>query len=209
MGRTKVGTGSCCGTGATFDDTTWSSSGAVTHVGANQEDRYAVEFYHLYGPTTAQSNGHTLPSGNGPQFTFEGNTVMCPLNPMPYIWGIAVVDSHYGLIQDNTLYNWLGAGVYSDRTSSYNVVNHNFVMNITGTGVRLDQALQGDAYWFGTPLNTITNNVATDIDSAVAPAMPFPTAMATTSMRILPARKPFPPFREPTRLCLARARAST
>jgi IPT/TIG domain len=38
------------------------------------------------------------------------------------------------------------------------------VSDITGTAGRTDQYIQGDAYWFGNPLNYVTNNIATDIN---------------------------------------------
>src|SRR5712664_2451728 len=75
------------------DDTTFDASGNVTHVGANQRDRNAVQFRHLFGPVAAQADGY--------QYTFVGNSIFCPLNPMPFAWGININDSHYGLIKDN------------------------------------------------------------------------------------------------------------
>jgi len=147
MGRT---------TGNAVDDTTFDSGGNVTHVGTNEENRNPITFLDLFGPTTPQANGY--------QYTFTGNVVSCPLEPMPYIWGINVANSFYGLIQNNDLSNWNGAGIAVDGASSYNTFNANFVMRVTGTSNRPDQALQGDAFWFGNPNNYITNNIATDIN---------------------------------------------
>jgi chitodextrinase len=141
-----------------FDNTTFDANGAVTHVGTNEANRNAITFLNLFGPTAPQANGY--------QYTFVGNTVTCPLTPMPFIWGINVQNSYYGLIQNNDLVNWYGAGINVDATSSYNRFNGNFVMNITGDTQRLDQGLQGDGYWFGNPNNYITNNIATDINGA-------------------------------------------
>ena len=113
-----------------------------------------------------QETGRSSPSRATPSCA---RSTPCPIS------GVSRWLTAYGLIQDNTLYNWLGEGVYSDRTSSYNVVNHNFVMNITGTGVRLDQRGCRAMPVVRNAPNTITNNVATDIDSAVgaSDAVPY------------------------------------
>ena len=83
---------------------------------------------------------------------------------MPFIWGINVVDSHYGLIQNNVLFNWAGAGVTLWGSSSYNRFDGNFVIRVSGNGTRTWDALQGDVYWFNNPNNYVTNNIATDIN---------------------------------------------
>jgi hypothetical protein len=140
-----------------IDDTTFDSSGQVTHVGTNQENRNPITFFDLIGPTSPQANGY--------QYTFVGNTISCPLNPMPFIWGINVQDSYYGLIQNNDLYNWAGAGVAVNGSSSYNRIDGNFVANVTGSGARLQTGLRGDGYWFANPNNHVTYNIATDINA--------------------------------------------
>jgi hypothetical protein len=148
MGRT---------TDKAIDNTTFNASGNVTHLGANEANRNAITFLNLFGPTTPQANGY--------QFTFNGNVVTCPLTPMPFIWGINVVNSYYGLIQNNDVVNWAGAGVMVDNVSSYNNFTGNMVMRINGTGQRGsgDMGLAGDGYWFGNPNNSVTNNIVTDL----------------------------------------------
>src|SRR5262249_23753544 len=84
-----------------YDNTTVDASGNVTHVGTNEQDRNPVNFHHLIGPTTTPADGY--------QYTFIGNTVVCPLKPMPFRWGITINDSHYGLVQDNVVNNWAGS----------------------------------------------------------------------------------------------------
>src|SRR5262249_6214876 len=112
-------------TKADFDDTTYDGNGSVTHIGTNQSTRYPVYFRHLMGPITSPANGY--------QFTFSGNSVMCPLNPMPFRWGITLLDSHYGLISDNVLYNWAGAGLMTEGgNESYNVFEGNMVVATRG-----------------------------------------------------------------------------
>src|SRR5207302_5570200 len=48
--------------------------------------------------------------------------------------------------------------------SSYNLFDHNFVANVTGTAGKFDQQLAGDGFWFHNPNNYVTNNIATDLN---------------------------------------------
>ena len=80
-------------TNAAINDTTYNSSGQVTAIGTNQQDRSPVVFLDLWGPTTPQADGY--------QYTFHDNTVTCPMTPQTHIWGIEVNNSSYGLIQGN------------------------------------------------------------------------------------------------------------
>jgi hypothetical protein len=145
-----------------LDNTIVDDAGQVTHVGTNENDRSAIMFLHLYGPTTAPPDGY--------QYTFVGNTVMCPLDPMPFRWGIGVNDSHYGLIQDNVLYNWAGAGIVFGESGneSFNVIAHNFVERITGDGSavdtrgRADVGHEGSALWSASFNNSVRDNVVSD-----------------------------------------------
>jgi PKD repeat protein len=148
MGRT---------TDSAFDDTTYSSEGLATYVGTNQQNRNPVTFLDLIGPSTAQSDGY--------QYTFNGNVVSCVMTPTPFIWGINIVNSFYGIIENTVVVNWDGAGINSDATAFYNTFNANYVARVSGTAGRTDQDMQGDAYWFGNGDNTITNNIATDINA--------------------------------------------
>ena len=140
-----------------IDNTTFNASGNVTHMGVNEANRNAITFLDLIGPSSPQADGY--------QFTFNGNVVTCPLTPMPFIWGINVVNSYYGLIQNNDVVNWAGAGVMVDNVSSFNNFTGNFVMRINGTGQRGsgDLGLAGDGFWFGNPDNYVTNNIVTDL----------------------------------------------
>ncbi|MGH7745930.1 MAG: G8 domain-containing protein, partial [Candidatus Dormibacteria bacterium] len=139
---------------AAIDDTTFDASGNVTHMGTNQDDRNPVTFRNLNGPATAQANGY--------QYMFRGNSVYCPMSAAPTaIWGINVDNSHYGLIQDNFVYAWAGAGIVTQTgAETGNVFDHNFVVRIPGTGARVDDAgTAGDGFWFRGVTNTVTNNV--------------------------------------------------
>jgi PKD repeat protein len=147
LGRTQTGT---------VDDTTFDSLGNVTHVGTNEDDRFAVFFDEVSGPTTIPADGY--------QFTFVGNDISCPLSPMPYKWGLALNQSSYGLIEDNVIYNWAGAGLVTmSGAEVYNLIQDNFVCRIVGTGNRDNDGMDGDGYWFQAGDNYIVGNVATDI----------------------------------------------
>jgi hypothetical protein len=145
------------------NDTTFDSSGHVTHLGTNEGDRAPMTAQHLLGPTSPQPDGY--------QFTFAGNVVdddgAAAEAKQTHLWGIVLNDSHYGLVQDNVVYNVAGAGIgVEDGASSFNVFDHNFVLRVVGTAHRPDRQLQGDAFWFGNPNNHITSNVAADVNGS-------------------------------------------
>jgi PKD repeat protein len=128
---------------------------------SNVADRYAMTMLDLIGPTAKPANGY--------QFTLIGNEVDNDGDGKPnnnnIQWGLALNNSFYGLIQDNTVFAVAGAGMgVEDGASSYNTFDHNFVANVTGSSARLDDQFQGDGYWFHNPNNYVTNNIATDIN---------------------------------------------
>ncbi len=153
------------------DSTTFDSAGNATHTGTNQLGRYPVQFLHLYGPTTTPANGY--------QFTFTGNSVFCPILPMPFRWGIDLNDAHYGLVKDNVLYNWAGAGIVGESGSeSYNVIENNFVVRTLAQNNtinnhwqraddrnRTDFAFEGVGLWFRGFNNYVRNNVSSGATS--------------------------------------------
>ena len=157
LGRTRIDN---------LDDTIFNGSGAVTHVGTNQRGRYSVHFSHLIGPGQPQANGR--------QFTFEGNSVFCPLSPMPFRWGVAINDSHYGLVKNNVLYNWAGGGIVTEYgNETENIIEHNFVVRtlsganwVSDGWERADQrgtgdiSVEGVGLWFRGPNNRVRNNVS-------------------------------------------------
>jgi chitodextrinase len=139
------------------DDTTFLNPNAVDHVGANQYGRFPMYARYLIGPSGGQANGY--------QFTFKGDVVDDDDPNNNRLWSMVVQSSHYGLVQGNVIYNAAGAGlVMPDGNETGNLVQGNFVMRVSGTGARLDQAYQGDAYWFHGPNNRILDNVATDVN---------------------------------------------
>jgi hypothetical protein len=148
------------------DNTTFDSTGAVTHIGTNQNDRNPVTFLHLFGPSTAPADGY--------QYTFSGNSVFCPMPGIRFKWGITINDSHYGLIQDNFIYNWAGAGLVTETgNESFNVIASNFVLKGRGEGDRAGSGKPGDegaAFWFRGPNNYVRDNVAANYRNPSAEA---------------------------------------
>jgi PKD repeat protein len=130
--------------------------GRTTIDEGSKEGRYPVHFHHLYGPQTTPANGY--------QFTFAGNAVFCAMPDHRFRWGVTLHDSHYGLIQNNFIYNWAGAGVVTeDGNESFNVIERNFVVRGIGTGDRAGSGRpgnEGSAFWFRGPNNSVRDNVA-------------------------------------------------
>ena len=153
MGRTKMGV---------LDNTEFDDHAQVKRLGTNQIGRYAIHFHHYFGPKQTPADGY--------QFTLIGNSV----DSAPK-WGVTVHNSHYGLVQDNVVYNTHGAGIVTeDGSESYNVFDHNFAMRSQGSGdfaprsgysgVGPDPGGEGGAFWFRGPNNYIRNNVAANAD---------------------------------------------
>jgi hypothetical protein len=131
----------------------------VNHIG-----RYALHIHHMMGPVPNQT-----PS-NGYQFTVMGNAVYDDNASRSRIkWPITIHNSHYGLVQGNTVYNGGGAGIATeDGSESYNVIERNMVVRVLGEGDRegiksngaRESGSQGIGLWFRGPNNYIRNNVA-------------------------------------------------
>jgi G8 domain-containing protein len=153
MGRTRMGV---------LDSTEFNEQGEIRRLGTNQIGRYAIHFHHYFGPKQTPADGY--------QFTLIGNAV----DGAPK-WGVTVHNSHYGLLQDNVVYNTHGAGIVTeDGTESYNVFEHNFAMRSEGSGdfaprsgysgAGPDPGGEGGGFWFRGPNNYIRNNVAANAD---------------------------------------------
>jgi hypothetical protein len=143
------------------DDTQFDPvTGKVNHIGSNQEGRYPLFVNHLIGPADSPKDGY--------QFTLVGNVIDgSGGEEMEYSWkwGIDILGSSYGLVQDNVLYQMGGAGIVTeDGSESYNVIEHNMVVAVSGTGLREDYgALAGSGFWFRGPNNYVRDNVAADM----------------------------------------------
>ncbi|HEV2199125.1 MAG TPA: G8 domain-containing protein [Bryobacteraceae bacterium] len=153
MGRTKLGV---------LDNTDFDAQNRVTRLGTNQIGRYGIHFHHYFGPKQPPPNGY--------QFTVIGVSI----DGAPK-WGITVHNSHYGLIQDDVVYNTKGAGIVTeDGTESFNVFDHNFSVRSQGSGefapasgyagAGPDPGGEGSGFWFRGPNNYIRNNVAANGD---------------------------------------------
>lgn len=123
---------------AEFDDlgrTSIAPIAAATSANTNVKGRYPLHAHHLIGPVQPQANGY--------QYTFIGNSVDFGLGnegPDGKKWGIAIHDSHYGLIQNNSMYRASGGGIVSETGyETGNVFDRNFVARVIGgNGVRTD-----------------------------------------------------------------------
>ena len=123
---------------------------------ANHIGRYPIHAHHLFGPTTTPASGY--------QFTLLGNAIDGGSTNHRFKWGIAIHDSHYGLIKQNVLYNWAGSLVmFEDGSESFNVVEGNFAVRSKGTGDRLVEGVEGGGFWFKGPNNYVRGNVAADL----------------------------------------------
>ena len=153
MGRTRMGV---------LDNTEFNDQGQARKLGTNQIGRYAIHFHHYFGPRQMPADGY--------QFTLIGNAV----DGTPK-WGVTVHNSHYGLVQDNVVYNTHGAGIVTeDGTESFNVFDHNFALRSQGSGdfaprsgysgAGPDPGGEGGGFWFRGPNNYIRNNVAANAD---------------------------------------------
>ena len=143
---------------APIDNTTFDSSGNVTHIGTNQMARYAFHLHHVIGPEQTPDDGY--------QFTVIGNVMENEdSQPSNLKWGLTIHDSSYGLIQDNIIDNVAGAGIVTEAGSEiHNVIAHNFVAEVHGTGIRIDtDGNAGTGFWLRGPDNYVRSNVATNL----------------------------------------------
>lgn len=106
---------------------------ATNHIG-----RYALHLHHLWGPAPG--------SGQPYQFKLVGNVIESALK-----WGMAVHDSHFGLIQDNVIDHAIKAGfVTEDGSESHDLFQHNFAVDTTA----------GSGFWLNGIGSTFVDNVA-------------------------------------------------
>lgn len=149
LGRTTIGP---------IDNTTFELDGEVGHHGTNQRWRYAgLHVHHLMGPATPPADGY--------QYRLIGNAVDNGGSDHDLMWNVTVHNSHYGLVQQNVVYNAAGAGVATeDGSESFNVFDNNFVVRVRGTGERIDDpGTAGAGYWLRGPNNYVHDNVAANI----------------------------------------------
>lgn len=131
---------------------------------SNHIGRYPIHMHHNIGPTVTPANGN--------QFTVIGNAVDGGSVETQFKWGIAVHDSHYGLIQDNVVYNYNGFAIGTeDGSESFNVFDHNFALRGIGepddvvSQARFAMGTEGVGFWFRGPNNYVRNNVAANFQN--------------------------------------------
>ena len=136
---------------------------------SNHIGRYPVHMHHLSGPLPTPANGY--------QFTFVGNAVDGGSAETRFKWGVAVHGTHYGLVQDNVVYNYNGAAIATeDGSESFNVFDHNFVMRGMGepndsvSEARMAMGTEGVGFWFRGPNNYVRNNVAANFQNPTTEA---------------------------------------
>ena len=119
----------------------------------NHIGRYPIHLHHTIGPVATPATGY--------QYTLLGNAVDGGSTFHSLKWGVAIHDTHYGLIQDNVAYNYAGSlFVTEDGSESYNVLDHNFAIRSQGSGNRTAGGTEGGGFWFRGPNNRIRRNVA-------------------------------------------------
>ena len=144
-----------------LDNTTFGATGAVTHVGTNENGRNAVSLGDLMGPVNATNTGY--------QFTFKGNTVDGSKR-----FAVAIEGTSFGLVSDNVIYDAQGAGIATgDGTEIGNVIADNIAIRIVGTHddgksgtADNDYGRGGSGFWFRRLGNIVTGNVAADTSFA-------------------------------------------
>lgn len=149
-------------TNDSLNNTTVDSAGNVTAIGLNQIGRYSLHLHRVMGPVNPSNTGH--------QFQLIGNVIEGMLK-----WGIAVHDTHYGLIKDNIAYDGQGAAITTeDGNESFNVFERNLVVHTKAGneeqvlespkrgGVFSSRRLFGttrDGFWFSGMNNYVRDNV--------------------------------------------------
>ncbi len=131
--------------------------------------RYPIHMHHNRGPAVTPANGY--------QFTLVGNAVDGGSAATQFKWGIAIHNSHYGLIQDNVVYNYNGSSIATeDGSESYNVFDHNFALRGMGepnnsvSEARNAMGTEGVGFWFRGPNNYVRNNVAANFQNPTTEA---------------------------------------
>ena len=149
-------------TNESLNNTSVDGNGTPTSIGLNQIGRYSLHMHRVMGPVNTANTGY--------QFTLLGNVIEGMLK-----WGLAVHDSHYGLIKDNIAYDGQGAAITTeDGNESFNVFERNFVVHTKAGdqeqvlespkrgGVFSNRRLFGttrDGFWFSGMNNYVRDNV--------------------------------------------------
>lgn len=137
-----------------LSNTLFHAGGHAYQIGTNQESRYPIHLHHLVGPREIPASGH--------QYMIQGNSVHSSISNLK--WGITIHGSHFGLVDQNVVYNFAGAGIVTeDGSESYNTISNNFVSRIAGTRDRgkFTDGREGSGFWLRRPNNELYGNVVT------------------------------------------------
>jgi hypothetical protein len=124
--------------------------------GSNPAGRYSLHLHHLIGPTSPLSGGY--------QYKLIGNVVSGGQR-----WGLAIHDTHFGLIRDNIVYNIAGSGlVAEDGSETKNVIEQNFVARIGASATKgvTTAGAPGlsSGFWLRSVNNYVRDNVVANVD---------------------------------------------
>ena len=145
-----------------LDNTTFDEEGLPVTIGTNQIGRYSFHCHHLAGPVN--------PTDTGLQYLFVGNVIEGFLK-----WGLAVHNTHFGLIKDNLVYDGNGSAIATeDGNESFNIFARNFIVHTKAgdteqirekpgrAGVEDNRRRFGftrDGFWFSGMNNYVRDNV--------------------------------------------------
>jgi hypothetical protein len=108
-------------------------------------------------------------------------------------WGLALHDTHYGLVSENVIYNSPGSGlVLEDGTESFNVIEQNFVGRI-GSAVTEGVTTAGDpalssGFWLRSINSYVRDNVAANVD--FVGFIFFPKGLGQVKIPAFPGQQP-------------------
>jgi hypothetical protein len=106
---------------AQLDNTHLGPEREILHIGTNQIGRYTFHMHHVYGKENLVDT---------PSFELTGNVFLDGRK-----WGVAIHDTHYGLIRGNVIVGFQGAGLIMEDASEFaNMAKQNFIGDVRGSG---------------------------------------------------------------------------
>lgn len=155
-----------------FNNSTFSGTpDNATHIGTNQQGRYALHLHHLEGRENID-----------PQYVIQG----CSVYELDHVgwpkfdadsacaprWAINLHGCNWGHCTDNVVHNYCGSGIFVGEmgTEHRNVVTGNCVIRCLGTGARPDErgladlGYEGGNIWWRSPTNYIEDNYVAEGD---------------------------------------------
>lgn len=141
-----------------LDSTGINGRNTVVKIGTNQIARYPLHLHRTIDPRAISEEDH--------EFRVIGNVINGGKR-----WGIVVHGSHFGLIEDNVVFDIDGAGIVTeDGTETGNIFENNFVSGIRGSGLPMDfrdmdqgHGHEGSGFWIGSDNNKFIDNVVASV----------------------------------------------